>query len=256
MKKEEFLKELEHRLNILNDSEKKDLIEEYAQHIDIKISNGLSEEAAVADFGNIKELADEILSAYSVNLKYNRPDVIGKSKNILVKVSGKILDKLKKIGRKIITTTKKITNSIKCEFVKIKNNIFKKEKNNSINESAEKIKEEKKFKFVLKQNRGERTGKGRNLMKKAIVAIWNFTKRAFVCVVKVGIIIALAPFIGVSFIGLIALGFLFVMLIQGYPVIGLTVIALGGCIFTIAFILGVIDICFTKKKKTVAFEEV
>lgn len=47
MNKELFLKELGDRLQILNEQERQELLEEYAQHIDLKIENGLSEEEAV-----------------------------------------------------------------------------------------------------------------------------------------------------------------------------------------------------------------
>lgn len=82
MKKEDFLRELDSRLHILNEAERKDIIDEYSQHIDLKIANGLSEEDAAGDFGDIKELAAEILSAYNVNLKYNKPDVTDTCKRI------------------------------------------------------------------------------------------------------------------------------------------------------------------------------
>ena len=54
MKKEDFLRELDSRLHILNEAERKDIIDEYSQHIDLKIANGLSEEDAAGDFGDIK----------------------------------------------------------------------------------------------------------------------------------------------------------------------------------------------------------
>ena len=45
-------------------------MEEYAQHIDMKIEKGLSEEEAIRDFGDIRELAAGILEAYHVNPEY------------------------------------------------------------------------------------------------------------------------------------------------------------------------------------------
>lgn len=54
MKKEDFLRELDSRLHILNEAERKDILDEYAQHIDFKIANGLSEEDAAGGFWNIK----------------------------------------------------------------------------------------------------------------------------------------------------------------------------------------------------------
>ena len=52
MNKTEFLQELEKRLHVLNEQERKDVLEEYAQHINLKIESGLSEEEAVRVFGS------------------------------------------------------------------------------------------------------------------------------------------------------------------------------------------------------------
>ena len=56
MNKESFLKGLSERLQVLNEQERQDLLEEYEQHIDLKIENGLSEEEAVRDFGTPEQL--------------------------------------------------------------------------------------------------------------------------------------------------------------------------------------------------------
>ena len=70
MNKEIFLEELRRCLQILEDQEQEDILEEYAQHIDIKVQKGQSEEEAIRDFGSVKELAAEILEAYHVKPEY------------------------------------------------------------------------------------------------------------------------------------------------------------------------------------------
>lgn len=70
MNKAEFLLELEKRLHVLNEQERRDVLQEYAQHIDLKIENGLNEEEAVRDFGSPEELAAELLDAYRINAEY------------------------------------------------------------------------------------------------------------------------------------------------------------------------------------------
>ena len=70
MNKETFLEELRGCLEVLEDQEQQDILEEYAQHIDIKIQNGQSEEDAIRDFGPLKELAAEILEAYHVKPEF------------------------------------------------------------------------------------------------------------------------------------------------------------------------------------------
>ena len=84
MDKQEFLEELGQYLAILDEKEQQDIKEEYAQHIDMKTENGLSEEEAIRDFGDIQELASEILEAYHVNPEYKRKSSIlgtGKGKS-------------------------------------------------------------------------------------------------------------------------------------------------------------------------------
>ena len=70
MNKEGFLKELESHLRVLDDKEQQDILDEYAQHIDLKMKSGLSEEEAIRDFGNIGELAADILEAYHVDPRF------------------------------------------------------------------------------------------------------------------------------------------------------------------------------------------
>ena len=70
MTKTEFLAFLEQRLIVLNDTERNDLLSEYEQHIEMKVESGLSEEDAIADFGDPEELVRELLDAYHLNTNY------------------------------------------------------------------------------------------------------------------------------------------------------------------------------------------
>ena len=70
MNKNEFLEALKRALAVLDEAELQDIIDEYEQHIDMKTANGLSEEEAIADFGDFKELTAELLEAYHVRADY------------------------------------------------------------------------------------------------------------------------------------------------------------------------------------------
>ncbi|MFR3251901.1 MAG: DUF1700 domain-containing protein [Eisenbergiella sp.] len=70
MNKEEFLRILRERLSILDDREMEDILSEYEQHIDMKTAGAMSEEEAIADFGNVDDLAADILEAYHVRSDY------------------------------------------------------------------------------------------------------------------------------------------------------------------------------------------
>ena len=70
MNKEEFIRNLTHKLMVLNDQERADILLEYEQHIEMKVASGLSEEQAIEDFGDLDDLAKEILDAYHINTTY------------------------------------------------------------------------------------------------------------------------------------------------------------------------------------------
>lgn len=72
MNKDRFLTELREYLSVLENQEQDDICAEYAQHIDMKIQKGLSEEEAIRDFGPVEQLAAEILEAYHVNPEFRR----------------------------------------------------------------------------------------------------------------------------------------------------------------------------------------
>ena len=67
MTKKEFVAFLNQRLSVLDQKERQEIIDEYVQHIEIKVESGKSEEEAIKDFGDLNEFVDEILSAYHVN---------------------------------------------------------------------------------------------------------------------------------------------------------------------------------------------
>mgnify|MGYP002538310408 CR=1 FL=1 len=111
MNKTEFLNELEKRIRVLDKNEINDILGEYSQHIDMRKESGLSEEDAIKDFGDMDELASEILEAYHVNPEYDKE----------LKDSG--------IGKKAEALAEEITSSVggplRKLFVKCKELIIK-----------------------------------------------------------------------------------------------------------------------------------
>jgi len=103
MKKKEFLKKLRKKLEILESSEVDDIIIEYEGYIDEKMESGVSEEDAVNSFGDVDELASELLRAYKIKVK-KETDPIGdftkKAINIINQIVNDISEKsLKEIIR-------------------------------------------------------------------------------------------------------------------------------------------------------------
>ena len=100
MNKAEFLHILRERLSILDENELEDILSEYEQHIDLKAAGTMTEEAAIADFGDIGELTAEILEAYHVRADFDRnkePEKKNEShKNAVMRAGRKISDSCKK----------------------------------------------------------------------------------------------------------------------------------------------------------------
>lgn len=97
MLKSEFLELLNQKLSLINDKEKEDILLEYGTYIDDKIANGVSEEEAVAGFGDVDELAKEILSAYKINTDSMDP-LSSKADKTIDKVYTKVEELFSKLG--------------------------------------------------------------------------------------------------------------------------------------------------------------
>ncbi|MDR1793994.1 MAG: DUF1700 domain-containing protein [Erysipelotrichaceae bacterium] len=95
MTKQEFIHYLNQKLAVLSDEERQDIIDEYTQHIDMKVENGASEAEAIADFGDLNELVKEILDAYHLNRSHVD--------------SNFIMEWIEKIGAGISAAAKSIT---------------------------------------------------------------------------------------------------------------------------------------------------
>ena len=106
MNKNEFLNQLRKRLSVLSQDEIEELISEYSEHIDHKMSEGKSEEEAVNDFGDLGELSRSILQAYKLNDHYtNKPKF------------SEILEKSELTGRKFLKSFEEFYSKISLSEV-------------------------------------------------------------------------------------------------------------------------------------------
>ena len=108
MNKNEFLNELRKRLKLLDNGEIDDIISEYSVTIDEKIKNGKTEIEAVKDFGDIDELAKEILSAYKINPDYKEKNSNSDIDNIINRINEIIKD----LSRKVVDIGNKFLNKM------------------------------------------------------------------------------------------------------------------------------------------------
>lgn len=92
MSKKEFLDKLVKKLSVLNEQEKQDIINEYTDAINEKVKHGQTEEEAVKDFGNINDLAKEILTAYKIDPDYEEESLSEKGNSVIQRWAEKIAD--------------------------------------------------------------------------------------------------------------------------------------------------------------------
>ena len=264
MKKDEFLRELESRLQILNEAERKDIIDEYSQHIDLKIANGLNEEEAARDFGDIKELAGEILSAYNVNLNYNKPDV----KKTCLYIGEKIQENIKKIGMKFKEWWKAIKEKLKYtidknnEYSTIRNNKQLEQLRSQYDGVKEEVQEEAQGKVpkidptatsrIAPETTSRKISVGvppsmnNRYMGKAIKSVLGG-----ICMglIRLFVFFIWLPMVFVLLISIFIFGCCIILSMQGYPLIGIMIATLGGvlCTGTLSYLLG--SYCFSRKER-------
>ena len=240
MNKSEFLSELEKRIRVLDKSEIKDILAEYSQHIDMEMSNGLTEDEAIKSFGSIDELTSEILVAYHVNPEYEYDAEISEiidSDNIENKSKGKKAFSEAKEGIK--EWQKKLHDKrLAKKAIKAEQKALKKEK--SKDEFGE---------FIEKgKNNGKAVGRSvGNGVKTLTSKIWTLCKWIFV-------ILCIIPDAALAVISIFGIGILVVLMFQGYPVIGVLIALIGMAIASVAF--GGLLISIVVKKKVVTVESV
>ena len=110
MKKNEFTEYLRKHLSIIEENELNDLISEYEQHISMKMEEEqCTEEKAIEDFGDLKELVNEILESYHVRNDYSKEKTdwkkpLERSGRSAMNFFEKVLIRIKETGRSIKQT--------------------------------------------------------------------------------------------------------------------------------------------------------
>lgn len=209
MTKVEFLKHLEKLLHVLNEKERSDILSEYTQHIDSKVeSSGMSEEAAIKDFGNVNELACEILDAYNVNPNYKKI-TLTKFKDNWEKLCLNVSDMFNRIGSK----SKKMCSSTKDWWDRMT------EKLKSTTEAIHKP--------VVKKSENKKEARQKMGIKVGINEFGSYVKQALRFIGRALVVIFLVPIVLAEFLLIVVLGILIVLVFTGYPVIGFTIVTVG-----------------------------
>ncbi len=121
MNKKDLINYLENRLSVLNKAERDDIINEYIQHIDNKLKEGLTEKEAVETLGNIEDMVRETLSAYNVDPDYDSKEE-SEINNVVTGVFSKFVGIIKGIGdyilgQKAVTLLKLVIKTVILFFV-------------------------------------------------------------------------------------------------------------------------------------------
>ncbi len=103
MKKITFLKNLRKKLESLDPNEVDDIIKEYKSYIEEKMESGMKEEDAVSSFGEVDELANELLKTYKSPHKKDSSDPIGDfSRKVITTIENFASDFSKKSNKEIM----------------------------------------------------------------------------------------------------------------------------------------------------------
>ena len=240
MDKVTFLEELRKYLHVLQDEEIQDIIGEYEQHIDLKVKNGQTEEQAIVDFGNIKELAIEILEGYHVKADFGVPaDERDEKKSILStghemtkSITKKVWIWLEAFWKWILHGFVWCGKQVKRPFVWIKMKWNNRRSHNE-NMVTEKRSIDRKG-WIVNKTKG---------LGNMILQIWNWIIRASVWCVRIcwnSCIVGTALMLGgFGLIFLFIVGMFVVLLMQGYPFIGVTIGSVGLvlCLFAVTVLV-------------------
>lgn len=261
MTKAEFLKDLDRRLQILKEQEREDILGEYAQHIELKMENGLSEEEAIRDFGDLEELADEILDAYNVDPLYGK-----KEKAVSRFKMEELGGKASRIGRRIGDEWKAALQSgwrLICRGAAgLKHGLlvfvhWLPFGDRVVTEDGVVVKERTPFLETFRRKRSERKTV---IRERSDTTMWNKVSlgvqilgrglgRLIRLCFRLGVVLlVVAPAAFGDCLALVGLGMLVVMVVLGYPLIGITVMTLGALACGVSFVLLIWNLMYGKKK--------
>lgn len=269
MTKTEFLTHLDKRLQVLKQKEREDILGEYAQHIELKMENGLSEEEAIRDFGDLEELTDEILDAYNVDPSYGREnqkpsaeklEALGKSAGALGKKTGKLCKQagngLASLGGSMGNAVCRLAAACKAGFLRLIHWRPVKHGNPSEDGAGERKRSPGKQLF---SGWFKREGTD-EIRERRSTTMWTWMCHAgnrlarligglvFICW-RLCVLMFLAPFAFGSGCAVIGLGVLLVLVALGYPLIGVTIMTVGALLCGVTMVWFVWGLIFGKKEE-------
>lgn len=206
MNKNEFLNEMEKRLSMLEAQEREDMLSEYAQHIELKMESGMSEKEAIDDFGDIDSLTAEILEAYHIDPSY-RGAMRGKDGEGIGTKAGSVLNKSKQSFSSFMEQQK--------------------EKQEKRMEQKQREDQDKPPRWKMAETGAALKTGSQEAGKKIVRKTGDILRMVCAFCLKVVLALIMIPAVFMSLLSLFGLGVLAILLVQGYPLAGVTLIALG-----------------------------
>ncbi len=246
MSKEEFLQELERKLHVLNEQERRDVLEDYAQHIDLKIRSGQAEEEAVHSLGDPGELAAELLDVYHINSEY------ASDSHAAENAGGGQRDgqdgPVRKAGRKAGLAGKLrgriAAPSLADREQKKAVRMQKKEERKVKKEARMKIRKERK-----RMDRNQREYRsGGTIVSRALARLGSLFWACILFCWKACLFAAALPVMLLGAFCLFMGGVVLVLLLQGYPLVGVGIGTLGLTISSFGLTALILSWVFTGKK--------
>ena len=230
--KEWFLKELQSRIALLEDAEQQDILAEYAQHIDLRVDGGLTEENAIRDFGDLDQLAAEILEAYHVKPAFGQkaPKPRPPFPDTLRKGCTKTGACFRRAGSAAARFFRHLRLGIANGFHKCGDKLkglFRRKAPEGETPLPEK-REEAPIPMTASQ---ENHCPVRTALKRAFRALGRFCKLLARLLWNLALLICAVPFACLGLAAILCLGLLAVLLVQGYPLAGIAICCIGAALF-------------------------
>jgi len=255
--KEWFLKELQARLAVLEEAEQQDILAEYAQHIDLRVAGGLTEEEAIRDFGDLDQLVAEILGAYHVRPTYQQAGAKKRLPNpwpAIRRGAARVGGFFQRLGGGIAGGFRRAWSAVRSwpgrisARLKLNEDFFEAEAERAEEDLAETVREteemasepaaeeaalnaepaaerEEETVSETKKTAGGAVGR---FFRRLGRGVWRLCRGTAWLAWNLFLLLCALPFGGLGLAALVCLGTLAVLLIQGYPLIGVTLCCLGG----------------------------
>ena len=241
MNKQDFLTQLQTRIRVLEDSEQRDILDEYAQHIDLQMREGFSEEAAIGDFGDLDALAAEILEAYHVNPTYAEPPRAGSGGTVvsvpdprpaLKRFGGAIAACFRRTGGEIGRFFRWLGGGAARFFHWIGGGFSQlfHSFDQQANAVPEQVWEEKRPKKEKKERTMEQASAVQSVdgaLRRGGRGLWRGIRALLRLIWNLALILVTVPFALAGILSLVCIGALVVLLVQGYPLAGPTLCCVG-----------------------------